>query len=100
MGDRFTGEASAPSVTPGVVVGATATAPEEPEMSSTTSVTTSPRFVISLFRVTLLCGKSPRDVCTCCRTAAFLERQLTKKQKEGGKITIAEGMDDLPHVLV
>lgn len=89
MGDRFTGEASAPSATPGVVAGTTPapTAPEGPEMSSTTSVTTSPRFVISLFRVTLLCGKSPREVCTCCLTAAFLlaaERQLTKKKKQKG----------------
>jgi hypothetical protein len=51
-----------------------ATAPDDgpAAISSTTSVTTRPRFVISLFRVTRLWGKSPLDVCTCCRIAALL----------------------------
>jgi hypothetical protein len=54
------------------------TAPDGPAMSSTTSVTTSPRFVISLFRVTRRWGKSPLEVCTCCRTAALLTCSLAK----------------------
>jgi hypothetical protein len=68
IGDRLTGDASEPFSAPGVG----GKAREGPATSSTTSVTTSPRFVISLFRVTRLCGKSPLEVCTCCRTAAFL----------------------------
>ena len=71
MGDRLTGEASAALSPPPGVVGVVM-APDEPATSSTTSVTTRPRFVISLFRVTRLCGKSPLDVCTCCRIAALL----------------------------
>jgi hypothetical protein len=70
MGDRLTGEAS-PELSPPGVVGV-AMDPDGPEISSTTSVTTRPRFVISLFRVTRLWGKRPLDVCTCCRIAALL----------------------------
>src|SRR6266851_6087001 len=76
MGDRLTGEASAALSAPGVV--GVVTAPDGPAMSSTTSVTTSPRFVISLFRVTRRWGKSLLDVCTCCRTAALLTCSLAK----------------------
>ena len=70
MGDRLTGEASAPLSAPGVV--GVVAAPDGPAMSSTTSVTIRPRVVISLFRVTRLWGKSPFEVCTCCRMAALL----------------------------
>lgn len=76
MGDRLTGEASAALSAPGVV--GVVAAPDGPAMSSTTSVTTSPRVVISLFRVTRLWGKSPFDVCTCCRMAALLTGRHTR----------------------
>lgn len=45
-------------------------APPPIPISSSSSVTTKPRAVISLRRTTRLCGTSPaRAVCTCCRTA-------------------------------
>jgi hypothetical protein len=56
IGDRLTGDTSELLSALGVA------GPEEPAISSTSSVTTTPRFVISLFRVTRLCGKSPREV--------------------------------------
>lgn len=48
-----------------------------PDISSCTSVTTSPFEVISLLRVIRLCGKRPRVVLTCCRTAEFLRDRLS-----------------------
>ena len=94
MGDRLTGDASEPVSAPGVA----GNAPEGPAISSTTSVTTSPRFVISLFRVTRLCGKRSREVCTCCRTATFLAaRQYvhTLEKRNGQKTKKNRG-----HVLI
>lgn len=46
-----------------------------PLSSSSSSVTTSPLEVISLLRVIRLCGKRPREVCTCCLTTLFLDRK-------------------------
>jgi hypothetical protein len=80
IGDRLTGEASAPFSAPGVA--GVVIAPDGPAMSSTTSVTSNPRFVISLFRVTRRWGKSPLDVCTCCRTAALLTKKKKSKVNE------------------
>lgn len=45
---------------------------EGPSSISSVSVTTSPRLVSSLFRVTRLCGRRLRDVATCSRTTSFL----------------------------
>jgi hypothetical protein len=80
MGDRLTGEASPTFSAPGV--GGDVIAPEGPAMSSTTSVTTSPRFVSSLFRVTRRWGNSPLEVCTCCRTATLLIRKRNARDHQ------------------
>ena len=66
MGDCLTGEASAALSALGVVGVVTAPGADGPVTSSTTLVTTSPQFVILLFHITYLWGKSILDVCTCC----------------------------------
>jgi len=66
MGDCLTGEASAALPAPGVVGIVMAPGADGPVMSLTTLVTTSPQFVILLFHITYLWGKSILDVCTCC----------------------------------
>src|SRR5258708_8366567 len=79
MGDRLTGEASAALSALGVVGVVTAPGADGPVTSSTTSVTTSPRFIISLFHITHLWGKSILDVCTCCHTVALLTVTATNQ---------------------
>jgi hypothetical protein len=87
IGERLTGEASAALSPPGVVGVVAVVVPEGPAMSSTTSVTTRPRFVISLFRVTRLWGKRPLEVCTCCLIAALLRKaQSYKPENKPGRI--------------
>lgn len=50
-----------------------------PDTSSCTSVTMSPLAVISLLRMTRLCGNNPREVWTCCRTAEFLNGSFSMR---------------------
>jgi hypothetical protein len=95
IGDRLTGEASPALLSPPGVVGA-AEVPEGPAISSTSSVTTRPRFVISLFRVTRLWGKRPLDVCTCCRIAALLGKGNHKPENKTGRIRLEKKSCLLP----
>ena len=72
MGDLRTGD-PLPSVCAGLGLGGIGDADVDgsPEISSS-SVTTSPRAVISLRRMMRLCGKSEREVWMWLRTAGFL----------------------------
>lgn len=54
----------------------------KPDISSCSSVITSPFEVISLFLMIRLWGKSPRDVWTCCLTLEFLLTQLCKNHSQ------------------